>query len=128
LSGITDVNELCLRPITQNDLGYPLLLEAGYSKGKMYVLTVPEKFSDLYSFPAQILTQIRNVLLRDLFVRIESTGNVSLFVYDNATFIVESFLPDAVDVKISLDAKFAKIQEVTTGQEFSGQSSGGAGG
>jgi hypothetical protein len=114
--------------MTQNDLGYPLLLEAGYSKGKMYVLTVPENFSDLYSFPAQILNQIRNVLLRDLFVRIESPGDVSLFVYDNNTFIVESFLPDAVDVKISLDAKFAKIQEVTSGQEYSGQSSGGAGG
>jgi hypothetical protein len=114
--------------MTQNDLGYPLLLEAGYAKGKLYVLTIPENFSDLYSFPAQILTQIRNVLLRDLFVRIESPGDVSLFVYDNSTFIVESFLPESVDVRISLDPQFTRIREVTTGQEFSGQSSGGAGG
>ncbi len=114
--------------MTQNDLGYPLLLEAGYAKGKMYILTIPETFSDLYSFPPQVLTQIRNVLLGDQYVRIESPGDVSLFVYDNNTFIVESFLPDPVDIKISLDPRFTKIQEVTTGQEFTGQASGGAGG
>ena len=88
-----DVWEL-VSGMTQNDLGYPLLLQAGYGKGTLYVLTIPENFSDLYSFPAPILTQIRNVLLRDLFVRIESPGDVSLFVYDNDTFIVESFLSE----------------------------------
>ena len=96
--------------MTQNDLGYPLLIQAGYGKGSLYVLTIPENFSDLYSFPASILTQIRNALLRDLFVRIESPGDVSLFVYDNDTFIVESFLPETVDVRISLDPRFGRIR------------------
>ncbi len=114
--------------MTQNDLGYPLLIQAGYGKGSLYVLTVPENFSDLYSYPASILTQIRNVLLRDLFVRIESPGDVGLFVYDNNTFIVESFLPETVDVRISLDPRFAKIKELTTGDEFTGQSGGAPGG
>jgi hypothetical protein len=114
--------------MTQNDLGYPLLLQAGYAKGTLYVLTIPENFSDLYSFPAPILTQIRNVLLRDFYVRIESPGDVSVFVYDNDTFIVESFLPEPVEVRISMDPRFASIRELTTGQEYSGQSSGSAGG
>jgi hypothetical protein len=122
-----DVWEL-VSGMTQNDLGYPLLLQAGYGKGTLYVLTVPENFSDFYSFPAPILTQIRNVLLRDLFVRIESPGDVSVFVYDNDTFIVESFLSNAIEVRISMDPRFTKIQELTTGQEFSGQSSPAAGG
>ena len=112
----------------QNDLGYPLLIQAGYGKGSLYVLTIPENFSDLYSFPASILTQIRNALLRDLFVRIESPGDVSLFVYDNDTFIVESFLPETVDVRISLDPRFGRIRELTTGEELAGQSGGAAGG
>jgi hypothetical protein len=114
--------------MTQNDLGYPLLIQAGYGKGKLYVLTVPENFSDLYSFPSPILTQIRNVLLSDLFVRIESPGDVSLFVYDNDTFIVESFLPEKVDIQLSLDPRYARIQEVTTGQELTGKAGGFAGG
>ncbi len=111
--------------MTQNDLGYPLLVQAGYSKGTLYVLTVPENFSDLYSFPAQILTQIRNVLLKDLYVRSESPGDVSLFVYDNDTFIVQSFLPESVDVILSLDPKFSKIKELTGGGEFAAQAAGG---
>jgi hypothetical protein len=122
-----DVWEL-VSGMTQNDLGYPLLLQAGYGKGTLYVLTIPENFSDLYSFPAPILTQIRNVLLRDLFVRIESPGDVSMFVYDNDTFIVESFLSNPVEVRVSMDPRIAKIRELTTGQEFSGQSSPAAGG
>lgn len=122
-----DVWEL-VSGMTQNDLGYPLLLQAGYGKGTLYVLTVPENFSDFYSYPAPVLTQIRNVLLRDLFVRIESPGDVSMFVYDNDTFIVESFLPDPVDIRISTDPRIGKIRELTTGQEFSGQQSPPTGG
>jgi hypothetical protein len=118
-----DVWEL-VSGMTQNDLGYPLLLQAGYAKGTLYVLTIPDNFSDLYSFPAQVLTQIRNVLLRDIFVRIESPGDVSLFVYDNNTFIVESFLPENTEVRISLDRKYTKIRDIITGQEFTGQPTG----
>ncbi|HTY62215.1 MAG TPA: hypothetical protein VMG30_08140 [Acidobacteriota bacterium] len=112
--------------MAQNDLGYPLLIQAGYGKGSLYVMTIPENFSDLYSFPAPVLTQLRNTLLRDLFVRIESPGDVSLFVYDNDTFIVESFRPESLDVRISLDPKFTGIRELTTGEDLVGQSGGGA--
>jgi hypothetical protein len=122
-----DVWEL-VSGMTQNDLGYPLLLQAGYAKGTLYVLTIPENFSDLYSFPEPVLTQIRNVLVRDHAVRIESPGDVSLFLYDNDTFIVESFLPDPVEIRISTDPRFARIRELTTGQEFTGQSPAAPGG
>jgi hypothetical protein len=111
--------------MTQNDLGYPLLLQAGYAKGSLFVLTVPENFSDIYSFPAQVLTQIRNVLLRNFFVRVESPGDVSIFMYDNNTFIVESFLPESVDVRVSLDPKFTKIRDVISGEEVSSKQGGG---
>ncbi len=115
-----DVWEL-VSGMTQNDLGYPLLLQAGYAKGNLFVLTIPDNFSDFYSFPPQVLTQIRNVLLRDLFVRVESPGDVSLFVYDNNTFIVESFLHEEVEVRISLDPKHATIQDLVSGERISGQ-------
>jgi hypothetical protein len=114
---------------TQNDLGYPLLLQAGYSKGKIFVITIPDNFSDFYSYPAPVLNQIRNALLGNMPVRVEAPGDVSLFIYDNNTFIVESFHPENVDVQISLDPKFSKIRELTTDQMLSGRSgmSGGLG-
>ncbi len=114
--------------LAQNDLGYPLLLQAGYAKGSLYILTIPENFSDLYSFPAEVLTQIRNVLLRDSLVRVESPGDVSLFAYDNNTFIVESFLPEIVDIRVSLDPRFSRLRDLITGQELSGQAGGGTAG
>jgi hypothetical protein len=107
--------------MTQNDLGYPLLLQATYGGGSLYVLTIPENFSDLYSFPADVLTQIRNVLLRDSYVRIESPGDVSLFLYDNDTFIVESFLPESVDIRVSLDQRYTRIRDLRNGHEISGK-------
>ncbi len=111
--------------MTQNDLGYPLLLQAGYARGSLYVLTIPENFSDLYSFPAEVLTQIRNVLLRDFYVRVESPGDVSLFAYDNDTFIVESFLPESADLQVSLDPRYTRLQDLTTGQEIPVKATGG---
>jgi hypothetical protein len=112
--------------MTQNDLGYPLLIQAGYAKGSLYVLTIPENFSDFYSFPAEALTQIRNVLLRDLFVRVEAPGDVSLFAYDNNAFIVESFLPEPVEIRISTDPRYARLQDLISSEELSGQASGAA--
>ncbi len=113
---------------TENDLGYPLLLEADYADGTLYVLTIPENFSDLYSFPTPILTQLRNRLLRDFYVRVESPGDVSLFVYDNDTFIVESFLPESVEVQLSLLPRYGKIRDLISGEEYTGKSAGAAGG
>lgn len=36
--------------------------------------------------------------MRDLYVRVDCPSQVALFVYDNDTFIVESFLPDTVTI------------------------------
>ena len=69
----------------------PDLLEAAYSKGTLYVLTVPDNFGDLYKLPAETLTRLKEVLAKDLFVRVEAPAQVSLFAYDNDSFIVESF-------------------------------------
>ena len=45
---------------------------------------------DLYSLPAEILNVIRGVVTGGLPVRLEAPAQVSLFVYDNIKFIVES--------------------------------------
>ena len=48
-------------------------------------------------------------------------GDVSFFIYDNNTFIVESFLSGSVDVRVSLNPKFSKIRDLITGEELSAQ-------
>jgi len=80
------------------DNGWPLLHDADYGSGHLFVLTVPENFADFYHYPAQPLNEIRRVLTPHLPVRIEAPAKVSLFAYDNGTFIVHNFRDEAVSV------------------------------
>src|SRR3972149_702673 len=93
--------------------GYPLFMSADYDKGVLYVLTIPDNFADLYSLPAEVLTQIKEVLMKNLYVSVEAPSGVSLFVYDNDTFIVESFLPHVVEVKIVLGKSVTGLRDLS---------------
>jgi hypothetical protein len=104
--------------------GYPILLRAGYSKGALYVLTIPDNFGDLYNLPPAVLDSIRRVVAKDLFVRLEAPSQVSLFVYDNDSFIVESFLPNASTVRIVAGKRIAKLRDLVSGAEIAGQPRG----
>ena len=79
---------------------HPLLLSSAYGKGKFYVLTIPDAPADLYKFPAETLTAIRGEFA--LPVTIECVSRVGLFLYDNDTFILQSFLdrPELARVRI----------------------------
>ncbi len=108
--------------------GTPVLLSAKYSKGMFYVLTIPEDEGDLYYYPQSVLTSIRNVLARDMFVRLDAPSMVSLFAYDNEKFIVESFAENPVQARIVTDARITKLHDLITGEEISGQAQMGFGG
>ena len=102
-------------------LGWPMLISAGYAEGTLYVLTVPDNFADLYNLPPEVLNKIRQILTQDINVRLEGFSKVSLFVYDNNTFIVESFLPEETEVKVDVGIKSAKIIDLISGVEISTQ-------
>ena len=101
--------------------GFPLLHSAGYANGTLYVLTIPDNFADLYNLPAEVLSRIRSTLLRNFYVRIEGPSLVSLFVYDNNTFIVESFRPEPVDIRLVLDSRTRSLRDVESGASLSGK-------
>jgi hypothetical protein len=113
-------------------IGYPIFHSADYANSKLYVLTIPDNFGDFYNYPPEALTRIKEVLMRDLYVRVDGPSQVALFVYDDDTFIVESFLPDSVGVRIVIDKRISKLLdvlsgEVLTGEVLSGQWSWGRG-
>jgi hypothetical protein len=101
--------------------GWPILHQARYSKGSLFVRTNPENFGDLYNLPAEVLNRIRSVLSQEIKVRIEGPAQISLFVYDNNTFIVESFLPENVNVKIITGKQTGKLINILTGEEITGK-------
>lgn len=96
-----------------NENGVPILLMDHYSKGELYVLNVPEEMNDFYSLPPRVLDEIRRILTPELPVRLEGPAQVSLFAYNNGTFVVESFLDRPVSVRVV--GGFAHLENLMTG-------------
>jgi hypothetical protein len=100
---------------------FPLLIMDRYSKGVIYILTVPENFNDLYSLPTQVTTAFKNYIMRGFPVRLDGPAQVALFPYDNQTFVVESYLPAETDVRISVTGDSMHLNNLVTGEVLTGK-------
>jgi hypothetical protein len=81
--------------------GFPIVLMNHYSKGTLYLWTMPENFGDLYNLPQPMITRLKQFLFADAPVQIDAPDHVALFTYDNRAFVVENFRDDAVRVGIT---------------------------
>ncbi len=104
--------------------GAPILHSAKYSKGVLYVLTIPNAIGDLYAYPPAVLKAIRDVVAKDMFVRLDAPSRVSLFVYDNDKFIVESFQENPVQARLITDKRITKLRDMLTGETLTGSEQG----
>lgn len=99
-------------------LGWPLLHRGKYGSGTLYVLTIPDNYADLYALPAEVLNRIREVVCGPLGIRITGPSQVSLFLYDNRTFVVESFRDDPVEIQVVMTSKSAFLNNLVTGEKM----------
>ncbi|MGA2864559.1 MAG: hypothetical protein ABSF95_08725, partial [Verrucomicrobiota bacterium] len=96
--------------------------------GTFCVLAIPDDFADLYRLPQSVLNQIRALLGRDVFVSLDAPDHVSLFPYDNRTFIVQNFQPQPVRTRVSI-VRATRLHDLLTGQTLAGsEGRGGRGG
>ncbi len=100
---------------------YPILIQVKYGSGTLFILTIPEDFGDLYFLPDAVLNQIRQKLTACAGIRLEGPANVGLFLYNNNSFIVESFLPYHSDVKIIIQQKGTDLLDLVTGTRIEGR-------
>lgn len=100
--------------------GWPVLHEAQYSKGKLNILVIPDNFADLYRLPAPLLNRIRAVLGAKMNVQMEGPGNISIYVYDNNTCIVESFLDTPTSVNLVTATPFKKLTDLVSTDKLPG--------
>ena len=101
--------------------GWPLLHDADYGSGHLYVLTIPDNFADLYRLPEAVLNSLREVIAQDLFVRLNAPANVALMPYDNDTFIVESFNDEPVTIEALLETDYSELIDLESGETLSAQ-------
>jgi len=104
-----------------NGKGYPLLLMDRYSKGVLYVWTMPDNFNDLYRLPPSVTSAVKDYVMRGFPVRVDGPNQIALFAYDNNTFIVESYLPSEAAVKISVSGRSGKLRNLVTGEVLSAE-------
>ena len=98
-----------------------LLHDADYAGGHLYVLTIPENYSDLSEIPEPVLSAIRKVITAKLPVQLVAPGKVSLFLYDNNTFIVESFLDEPVNIQVAVGLDHPAIEDLLSGETIAGE-------
>ena len=109
-------------------LGWPILHRGLYGNANLYLLVVPDNFSDLYHFPAAALNTIRQTAsARTMPVYIEGPAHVCLFVYDNDTFIVESFLDEPVEIEVVSTQEAKGLTDLLEGSAVAGQARPSAG-
>jgi hypothetical protein len=101
--------------------GHPILHSASYAKGILYVLTIPDNYDDLYKLPVEVLSRIRATLMADLYVQVNGPAQVALFLYDNDTFVVESFLPEEAEIEIVVGENVTSICDALSGETLSGE-------
>jgi len=101
--------------------GWPIVHRGNYAKGKFYVLTIPDNVIDLYQFPVDVLSRIKEILTPGMPALLEAPGYTSLFVYDNNTVIVESFANETRQVKLRLAEGLTKAINLVSGQEIIGE-------
>jgi hypothetical protein len=104
-----------------DNVGFPVLLMDRYDKGILYIWTMPDNFHHLYRLPPAVTTAIKDVVMKGFFVRLDGPSQVALFAYDNNTFVVESFLDQETDVKVSVAGGFTKLRNLVTGEVLSGE-------
>ena len=106
------------RPLTGGVSGYPILLRDTYSKGILFVLTIPDDFGNLYDYPAGVLNVIRKVTSKDVGAYIEGPSKVALFPYDNKTMVVENFNDEAVTLRVVINNKVSTLRNLLTGEQL----------
>lgn len=106
---------------TANGYGAPLLLMDHYGNGNLFVLTVPDDFNDMYDLPQPVLTAIKSYIMRNFSVEMNAPSQVSLFAYDNGTFVVESYRNKPVTVTLSVLGSRKTLENLITGETLTGE-------
>lgn len=102
-------------------IGWPVLHRAQYSKGYLFVLTIPDNFADLYNMPVEVLNAIRAVLVGNQFVRMEGPGQIALFLYDNQTAVVHSFKDEPVTIRLIINKDYNNLVDLFSTQLIEGE-------
>ena len=94
---------------------YAILLKDCYADGLLYTIAVPDAMPDYYRMPAPVLSRIREAMPVN-GIWLEGPARISLFAYDNDTFVLYPYVMEGVQREIvRVHVKDAKALRVYPG-------------
>jgi len=103
---------------------FPILIKCSYGKGTLHILTIPDDFGDLYYYPAEVLYPIRAAFSHNSNILIDTVSKISLFTYDNGSFIIKSFLPFPQEVAVTVNKPEIRLIDIVSGEQINGSRCG----
>jgi hypothetical protein len=102
----------------QRDYPNILLARSWYSKGKLWVLNVPDNLADFYNIPAPVMDYVRKYLSADMPVWLEGQNEIAVFNRDNNTVAVKSFLEHGSVAYLHVKGKSETLTNLVTGAVY----------
>ncbi len=98
----------------------PIMTEDYYGKGYLYILNIPDNFSDLYRLPREVWGAIGKNFARGGKLYLSAPSQYSLFQYDNDTFGVFNLNEmRACAELVLLGEEYIGFEDIETGERFS---------
>ena len=101
-----------------DDYHTPLLLASTYGKGVLFVISIPDNYSDIYRIPCPVTDEIKRFLHIPVFA---SGKDFSMFTYDDGSFILYRYVKDSNrpdHVKVYTRGEYTKLVDVVSGETF----------
>ncbi len=94
---------------------FPVLTEDFYGKGCLYILNVPENFSDLFRLPREVWQMINKEFAKGMDVYVAAGMKCNLFAYDNDVYGVYPYGAARGTVSIIVKGDCTGIRDIETG-------------
>lgn len=95
-----------------------LFLRSAYGKGRLYIMAVPDNYSDLYRMPRMATDVYKRTLSYDIYA---SGSNFSMFTYDDDSLILYRYVKGDVrpaHVRLYSSKKAGGFKDAATGEHI----------
>ncbi len=100
------------------DYHTPLILSSTYGKGKIFILSIPDNYADLYRIPELVTDALKCVLSGEGFV---SGKDFSVFTYDDGSMILYRYVKGDIrpaHVKVYTKKNARMLKDTVSGETF----------
>ena len=97
---------------------FPVLTEDMYGKGYLYVLNVPENFSDFFLLPKEVWQMINKEFGKGMDLYVAADIKCNLFAYDNGVYGLYAYGAKRTSVNVIVKGDCTGLRDIETGMVY----------